>query len=254
MVLDISKIIADKLAQLEESGEIKAYIEAEVEKSVKGALHSFLTGYKLQRAIEEECQNGISEIAKEMGLGAYNSLIAQVAAKVVQASVDEDAQEKIEAAIEGVLVKNRKDIKLSEIVSEWKQCIEQDDEETKRDRNEHNDGFLCELKERKPYSDETFKYYTLLLDEEGDTDTSDLEDIQIAVRFSILRMGESTKKATIKEIIFSGVKLTKEFVHHTPTRFEQLLLNLYLNKANIEMDIDAVDWDEHYYNTEDCEE
>lgn len=33
MVLDISKIIADKLAQLEESGEIKAYIEAEVEKS-----------------------------------------------------------------------------------------------------------------------------------------------------------------------------------------------------------------------------
>lgn len=251
MVLDISKIIADKLAQLEESGEIKAYIEAEVEKSVKEALSSFIGGYKLRSAIEAECLNGVSEIAKEMGLGAYNSLIAQTAAKVVQASLDEDSQEKIKAAIEGVLVKSRKDIKLSEIVSEWKQCIEQDDEETKRDKNEYNDGFLCILKERKMYSGSKFKHYTLLLDEEGDTDTSDLEDVQIAVKFKPVYMSGFAKKTVIDDIYFSGQRLSKEFVHHTPSSIEQMLMNLLFNKTEVEIDTDSIDWDEHYYDTED---
>lgn len=250
MVLDISKIIADKLAQLEESGEIKAYIEAEVEKSVKEALSSFIGGYKLRSAIEEECQSGISEIVKEMGLGAYNSLIAQTAAKVVQASVDEDAQEKIKAAIEGVIVKKRKDMKLSEIVSEWKKYIELEDEETKQNRNEYNDGFLCVLKERKRYSDERFKCYTLLLDEEGDKDTSDLEDVQIAVKFKCLWMNSAIKKTTIQDIYFSGQRMSREFVHHTPTSIEQMLMNLFLNGTEIEIDADSIDWDEHYYDAE----
>lgn len=250
MVLDISKIIADKLAQLEESGEIKAYIEAEVEKSVKEALSSFIGGYKLREAIEDECRSGISEIAKEMGLGAYNSLIAQTAAKVVQASVDEDAQEKIKAAIEGVIVKKRKDMKLSEIVSEWKKYIELEDEETKRNRNEYNDGFLCELKERKMYSDETFRFYTLLLDEEGDKDTSDLEDVQIAVKFKPVYMSGFAKKTVIDDIFLSGQRLSKEFVHHAPSSIEQMLMNLLLNKTEVEIDTDSIDWDDHYYDTE----
>ena len=161
-----------------------------------------------------------------------------------------DAQVKIKEAIEGMVMKKRDKIKLSEIVSEWKKHIDTDDEEEKRDKNEDNDGFMCELKERKRYTDSHFKYYTLLLDEEGDKDTNDFEDIEIAVRFGAMWDGGRDSTVTIDDIFFRGSKLSKEFVHHTPDRFEQLLMNLYLNKTKIEIDKDAIDWDDHYYDTE----
>lgn len=250
MILDVSKIINDKIKEMDESGEIKAFIENETEKSVKEALSRFITGYKLKDAVEEECGKYIGEIAKEMGLESYTSLIAQTAAKVVEASIEGDAQVKIREAIEGMVLKKRDKIKLSEIVSEWRKHIDTDDEEEKRDRNEDNDGFLCVLKRRNRYSGSHFEYYTLLLDEEGDKDTNDLEDIEIAVRFDSLWTGGNGNSVRIDNIFFRGSKLSKEFVHHTPDRFEQLLMNLYLNKTKVEFDKDSIDWDDHYYDTE----
>ena len=59
MILDVSKIINDKINEMDESGEIKAFIESETEKSVKEALNRFITGYKLKNAVEEECEKGM---------------------------------------------------------------------------------------------------------------------------------------------------------------------------------------------------
>lgn len=105
MILDISKIVSDKLTQMEEDGSIRRFLEEQIEKTVKGAIESAIGGYSLKRAIEEQITAGFPEIVNDIGLSAYNTYIAETVRKVTMATLEEDAQDKIQAAIDGILLK-----------------------------------------------------------------------------------------------------------------------------------------------------
>ena len=250
MILDISQIVSDKLTQMEEDGSIRRFLEEQIEKTVKGAIESAIGGYSLKRAIEEQITAGFPEIVNNIGLSAYNTYIAETVRKVTMATLEGDAQEKIQAAIDGILLKKRDSIKLSEIMAEYRKWVNlNDDEEEKRSLNEDNDGYTCAVREKDRISGSNFKSYKLYFDTEGSKYGDDLDDYDIVVDLSLLWMGrESTVK--IHNLYFDGTKVSKEFVHHSPSSFEALLLNLHFNNTPIIMDIDEIEEDDHYYEVE----
>lgn len=250
MILDISKIVSDKLAQMEENGSIRLFLEEQIEKTVKGAIESAISGYSLKRDIEEQITAGFPEIVNRIGLSAYNTYIAETVRKVTMATLEGDAQEKIQATIEGILLKKRESIKLSEIMAEYRKWVNSsDDEDEKRSRNEDNDGYTCAVREEKGHYGSNFKSYKLYFDEEGNKDSKDFDDYDIGVDLSLLwTVGKDSVK--ILNLYFDGMKVSREFVHHTPSSFEALLLNLHFNNTPIIMDVDEIDEDDHYYEVE----
>lgn len=250
MTIDISKIINDKLAEMDADGSIEAYISEQTEKTVKDAIKESFGSYRLKNAIEDKIVENFPEIVKDIGLAAYNTHLAETVRKLIISGMEEDAGTKIVEAVNSILCQKVDKITLSELLKKWRAHIDLDDEDVKRDHNEDDDGFTCALKERRKYSDSHFKYYSIFLDEEGNKEFDDLEDFDIVIRLEGCWWGDREKSTTIEDIYFRGARLTKEFIHHTPDRFEQFLLNLYLNKTPIILDVENYDEDDHYYSVE----
>lgn len=90
MVIDISKIVSDKLSQMEQDGVIQKAIEDGIEKSILSAVTSAVTGYQFKREIEKQVEDAVGGIAGKCGLSSYNGFIAQKAAEIVQNMYNED--------------------------------------------------------------------------------------------------------------------------------------------------------------------
>ena len=84
MNIDVSKIVADKLNQLDADGVIKRKIEETVEKTVMDAITSELSSYAFRNSISEQVKGSVSSIAADCGFSAYNGFIAQTVKSVVQ--------------------------------------------------------------------------------------------------------------------------------------------------------------------------
>lgn len=250
MIIDITKVINDKLAEMDSDGSIEAYIKEQTEKTIKTAIDDSFGSWKLRDAIRDKICENFPEIVNNIGLSAYNTHLAETVRKLIISGMEADAAAKITEAVEQVLCQKVESITLSELIKKYKTHIDLDDEEAKRDHNEDDDGFTCALRKRETYSSGDWEYYSLFLDEEGNKDFDELEDFAIVIRFAGYWNRYSENKTTIADLFFSGSRLTKEFMHHTPDRFEQLLLNLYLNKTPIIMDVDKYDEDDHYYDVE----
>ena len=249
MIIDITKIINDKLNEMKQDKTIENYIREQTEKTVKDAIKDSFGSYQFNRAIKEKICENFPDIVTDIGLHAYNQYLAEIVRKLIIAGYEEDAGRKIAEAVQEILCKKRDSITLSEIIKEWHRNMNDYEEDDKRNWNEDNDGFLCKLQKRNGYSKDTFNHYRLYLDTEGDKDLEEIEDIDIVIRFGGYWKDKSEPTTTIDDIYFRGTRITKEFAHHHPGYFEQLLLNLYLNKTPILMDIEKYDEDDHYYET-----
>lgn len=259
MQIDISKIIQDKLAAMESDGSVKQLIEDNVENAVREAIESALGGYKMRQELEKVLADMLPDIVKDIGLDGYNAFVAETVKKLAIAGIKESARTTINERVEEILLKKRQDIKLSEILKMWRDDMNDNDEEEKRDHNEENDGFTCRVDQTRS-SSEYFKYFKLLFDEEGDKEGTDPDEYAIIVKIQCWTgtgsgydrtMQGSYFSGEIQEIYIDGNRVSKQFVNRTPSRFEALLMNLYLNKTKIIMDLDKYDEDDHYYETED---
>lgn len=259
MNIDISQIIKEKLAAMESDGSVKQLIEDNVENAVQEAIKSALGGYKMRQELEKVLVEQLPEIVKDIGLDGYNAFVAETVKKLAIAGIKESARTTINERVEEILLKKRQDIKLSEILKMWRDDMNDNDEEEKRDHNEENDGFTCRVDQTRS-SSEYFKYFKLLFDEEGDKEGTDPDEYAIIVKIQCWTgtgsgydrtMQGSYFSGEIQEIYIDGNRVSKQFVNRTPSRFEALLMNLYLNKTKIIMDLDKYDEDDHYYETED---
>lgn len=252
MVLDVSGIIQERLEELEASGELRDYIKQNIDKTVKEAISNVLGGYQLRKAVEEGLCQEFPEIVKEIGLGGYNTFIAETVRKICLANMEADAQEKISSAIEESVLRKRETITLSEILSEYRKHVNyNDDEEWKRDQNENEGGYTCAVRKQKKYSSTVFDYYALWFDEDGYKEDTDMDEYDLVVKLSGLYTPDKNAKTHIDEIYFHGDRISKQFIHNEPDRFEAMIMNLYLNKTEIIMDLEDYDDDDHYYEVED---
>ena len=245
MQIDISQIVADKVAAMESEGTIKAIIEEHVENAVKDAIKGALGGWKLRDPIEKALAEQVPDIVKDIGLDSYNAFIAETVKKLAVNALREDAATVMTERVNEILCKRRDSIKLSEILDMWRSDMNDNDEDEKRDGNEDHDGFTCRVEERKSYSSSAFHYYNVYFDEEGDKEGNDPDDYDVLLKIRVW----TAHDGEIQDVYIDGERLSKQFVGRTPSRFEAMLMNLYLNRTPVIMDLDKYDADDHYYET-----
>ena len=119
MNIDISKIVENKIKQLDDDKIIEKQIEDSIETTILKAVKGSLEDYSFKRDIEKQITNSISEITANIGFDAYNSFIAETIRKSVIEAGKEDIKNKIAQSFDSIFCKRKETIKLSEIFKDF---------------------------------------------------------------------------------------------------------------------------------------
>ena len=235
MNIDITKIVNDKIAQLEADGTIEKQITDSVEKTVVGAIKDGLESYSLRRDIEKKVQETVSDVAAQIGFSAYNGFIAEKVKQITENVMQADIAQKIQQQFDDMLVAKHDGIKISEIINKYRDWLMETTEES--DKWERR-NFQCSVEDKQ---DGGFHHYTVKLSEEA---LSGYDRANFEIR--ICTYGEK-EKSNISRLYFDGDKLGNGLKISMLNPIETLLANLYYNKTEIVLDWDDVD-DSDYYD------
>ena len=236
MNIDFTKIVADKVAQMEKDGVIQREIEKGVESTVLSAVRYELSGRGLSGALQEQLKTYVAEAAKDLGLAAYNGYIAQAVKAIIADVQQQDLADKVRSALEEVVLKKYESVKLSEIFQKYREWV--------RDWVDE-----CEWYERKKFTAELvehqtsryFGHYTCRFAEEP-IDADEDPDVSVVVReggFGVFK---------ITSLFLNGHDLKNTLHIGTLTEFEAFVANLFYNGTQIIMDVDDIDDDCSFYH------
>lgn len=236
MNVNISQIVADKLAQLDADGVIKRKIEETVEKTVLDAVTSELSSYTFRSSISKQVQESVSKVAADCGFSAYNGFIAQTVKKLTQEVLSADITDKVQRALNDVILQRHENIRLSDIFKRYREWVlEHTDESDKYERQEYT-GDL-EIEEDGGFT----KYICRFADHSLESGyLGSREQPEIEIRFWVYR---GRKTSEISRLWLNNHDLGKSAHIGTLTAFEAFVANLYYNKTEIIMDPDDVDDD-----------
>jgi hypothetical protein len=235
MNIDVSGIIADKLAQMEADGTIKKKIEEAIEKSVLGAVTSELEGYSFRRSIEEELRKSTSGVAANCGLSGYNGFIAEKVRQLVQNMYTEDFAQKVQAALSDTLLQKHEGVKLSDIFKRYQDWVcEHTDYEDQYDRQ----TFTADLDIDE---DGVFTRYRIRFADEPLKDKGDHRP-DITIGFYVYGDKE---KDTISSLWLNDKNVRETVALGHLSEFEAFLVNLFYN--NTEILLDQFDADAYSY-------
>lgn len=246
MVLDVSTIIDNKIKQLEADGVIQKAIEDGLEKAILKAIEDEITGYGTEKLIRKQVEECISETCADIGLTAYNGLIANAVSQIIHGTVAEDLQNRIEEEVTGLLLRKNKPVKLSDILDQYREYI--------RDGDYHDPEekfcIICERLEKHGIFERDLAY-VVAFDENGDRLDAERDyagRIKNKGDFDIFfeTFSVQKEKASIWKLYFNGEPAENMLQRRALSRFECFLLNIYLNKITILLD--DVDTDDCYYN------
>lgn len=240
MNIDVSQIIADKLAQLEADGTIKRKIEESLEKSIMSAISSELESYTFRSGIEKQLKEAVSNIAADCGLSAYNGYIAEKCKSIVQELLTTDISEKLQKALNDIMFTKYENIKLSDIFKKYREWVlEHTDESEKYERRE----FLHDLEVTE--DGQWTRYLCRFADHTLENGAYYKEKPDIEIHFSIFGNGEKTQR--ISMLYLNGHYIKDSFKIGYITDFEAFILNLYYNETKIILDDDDVE-EEPYFD------
>lgn len=247
MEIDISKIVAEEVATMEK-GVIQDEIRENIRKTILEAINSAFGSYKLQRLISDKLSAQLPEIVDNIGLDGYNEFLAATIKELFVKSIKNDAKKKIGDTIADIFCKHYDKYKLSDIIKQWKDYVDPDDDEEKRERNEEHNGFTCEIRKEKSISG-FFEILNLYLDEVGDhgyTKNKEKYEFVITFRRCANKIGDDAK---IDDVYIYGSSITNN-IREVTGSFRGLLANLYLNKTPIIVDVEDIDPDDCFYDVE----
>lgn len=238
MNVDISGIIAAKLAQMEEEGTIKRKIEETLEKSVLDAITSELSSYSFRSKIAEQVKQAADGVAERCGLSAYNGFIVEKARAIVQELYTNDIAEKMQAALDSVLLKKYENIKLSDIFNRYREWVLENTDESDKYEREHYTATL-DVEERG-----AFIHYKIRFADRPLTGGL-FGDSRADIEVHLCSYGDK-KAETI-----TGLYVNNHDLHDTLkigylTDFEAFLVNLYYNGTMIQLDVEDVDDDDAF--------
>lgn len=233
MNVDVSGIIADKLAQMEADGTIKKKIEEALEKSVLSAITSELEGYSFRRSIEEELRKSTAGIAEKCGLAGYNGFIAEKARQIVQNMYTEDFAQKVQAALSDTLLQKHEGVKLSDIFKRYQDWVcEHTDYEDKYDRQ----TFTADLDID---ADGVFTRYRIRF---ADEPLGDKWNHKPDITIGFYVYGDK-EKDTISSLWLGDKSVRETVALGHLSEFEAFLVNLFYNGTEILLDdVDASDY------------
>lgn len=241
MNLNIDKIVADKLAQMESERTIEKKIEETLEKTILCAVTDALTDYKFKREIQDQIAKSVNDLAKNCGLSSYNGFVAEKAAAVVRECYSNDFAEKVKSALDALMVKKYDNVKLSDIFAYYRKWVcEHVEESEKYDRQTYTgsldvepgifDGeyIICQ------FADHPI---------EGSNRFSRKEDPEIEIK---IYHSKTENSHCISSLCFDGHSMENSLEIGFLSDFEQYVLNLFFNKTPIILDVNDVDDGENF--------
>lgn len=238
MNIDVSQIVAAKLAQLDEDGTIKRKIEETLEKTIMSAITSELESYSFRSSIQEQLKASVSTIAADCGLSAYNGYIAEKCKAIVQNLFTTDISERVEKSLNDIMFTKYENIKLSDIFKryrEWVLAHTEESEKYEREKFTH----VLEVKEDGSWTEYRCKFADHTLEGFG----YNKEKPEIEILFMVFR---ERKEASISTLYLNGHYMKDSFKVGRLTDFEAFILNLYYNETKIIMDEEDVDEDPYF--------
>jgi hypothetical protein len=230
MNIDVSKIVEDKLKQLDEDGIIKSEIEKNIEKTIKEAVSSALGGWELKRDIEKQVSALVSPLAADCGLGAYNGYVANATAAVVRQMFNDDIAKIVKDTLNGLMLQKHEGVKLSDIFNKYRKWVNENVYDSEKRVRENYLGELVVEGEG------NWKRVICKFDAESGTYYGG--EASIVVRFYYYAKDTA---APISTLLLGGCNLKEGLGIGSMDGFEMFVANLYYNKTNIIMDIDDVD-------------
>lgn len=237
MEINISEIVTAKLEQMERDDIIKKKIEETLEKSIMDAITSELGGYSFKHAISKQVSDGINEIAANCGFSAYNGFIAERVKAIIQDMYTSDISQKVQAALDDVMLKQHKNVKLSDIFQAYRKWVLENTEESEKYERQKFTHQL-DVKEDGGFTHYTCTFADHPLDAYGYRERGDIE-----LRFCTY--GDKSK-ATISSIHLADQDISKSLRIGTLSDFEAFVVNLFYNKTDIIMDVDDVEEDPYF--------
>lgn len=236
MTIDVSSIIAGKLAQMEKDGVIQKKIEEVLEKNILSAITQEFESYSFTSDIREQMRTAVAGVAEQSGLAAYNGFIAEKVRQIVQDVAGADMAAKLQTALEGVILQKHEGVKLSDIFKKYHAWVcEHTDEADKYDRERYTAEL--EIDERRG-----FTYYDVKFADRPNAtrdysvDPDDRPDVCLH-----LCTYKDEKSARITTLKLNGSYIDKNLRIGTLSEFEAFLVNLYYNGTEIQMDMEDAD-------------
>lgn len=238
MNIDVSQIVAAKLAQLDEDGTIKRKIEEALEKTIMSAITSELESYRFQHTIQDQMKDAVSSIAADCGLSAYNGYIAEKCKTIVHNLFTTDISERVEKALNDIMFTKYENIKLSDIFKKYRAWVLANTDESEKYEREMFTHVL-EVKEDGAWTKYCCKFADHTL--EGIGYAKEAPEIEI-----VFHVYQERKEASISMLYLNGHYMKDSFKVGRLTDFEAFILNLYYNETKIILDEEDVEEDPHF--------
>ncbi|MBU2701114.1 hypothetical protein Ga0466249_002225 [Sporomusaceae bacterium BoRhaA] len=238
MKIDIQEIVSNTIKEMEESKKVETLLKENIEKVISSAVKDAVDGYKIKRMIEVKIEKQVGEAIKDVGFLAYNTFVADQVNILLHSVVKEDLANKLSELVGSILLKKRETIKLSEIVAEYRKMYE--DMDYDEWQNLDDGHFFAEINNE---DDGSFRWITIVMAQKeqkksyGYSSSRGDDEKKINMRLMVYK----DEPASIVGVEFEGVKLDDISAIRKMSDFEALLLNLYLNKTKVEIDIDEDD-------------
>lgn len=227
MTLNVNEIIEKKIQELENNHVIEDAIQKKIASVINDAVESAFN-WEFTRAISDELKKQIGNIAENLKLNSYNTLIADTVGKLIDVELNKDLAEKVQTKLRNLMLVTAKSVKFSDIVKMFKEfCCDDDSEYSYEVRDSESESFGGKYK--------TFKF---------EPDNTDCEKLEITLSenqdvwtiFKVRYDGETT-------YFNDGVPVLKNY-----NPFECLVLKCTLNRLPIELDCSCSDCEGILYN------
>lgn len=229
MNIDFNEVIQNKLAQMEADGVIQKKIEDALEKSIMNAIDDQLGSWQFKGSLGKQLEAGVSKVAADCGLSAYNTFITERVKIIVEQLASEDLAKKIRTAVEEVLVQKHENVKLSDIFRRYREYVMSAVDESEKYERQY---FVSELDVSESGM---FRHYTCRFSEYPEWEPGESGNVEI--RFCCYR----EKNTSIGSLTIDGRDMKSSLKLGYLSEFERFVTNLYFNGNEIVMDADVVD-------------
>ena len=233
MSVDVNKIAQEKIAAMEESGEIEKYIEDKLKNLILDSISSALDGYELRKLIKTKIEKEVAPCVNRLDFKAYNSFICEKFRQITEEYLKEDISKKISDTFENIFMLKRESIKLSEIFEAYRRWLLEDLEEN--EKYELNNEFYASVK------DDTW-LECAISKEVPDKLTSfggSRKDIYSCdFGFTVHKTYGKNGVGRICNVYFEGSSVKDVLKVTSYNDFQSLLLNLYYNETPVILDVE----------------
>lgn len=217
-MMDIKKVINDRVEELVKDNGIEKLIGEAVEKTIVKAINDTFTGYSFEREIEKKLQVEVDACLRDIDFVSYRELMLKQMTSVIEEIKDNDLAKDCEEKFKAVFSKNEP-FKLSEIFEQFREAhLEEDAYET----DEH---FGLEIDNE---HDHFIRYYF------GESEESNKYNYKNCIAIHL----HEDDKGEIFSLEIDGKDCSDgkwRFINMS--KYEQQLLNAYLQKTMIDVDV-----------------